>query len=209
MKETVSREFTESVFNRDKKYISIPKLLKEFDFDRKYVVENFASCKKACGKIMDYVVFSFEELDSILENYNFTSADWVRIFERETLPHWFLKKHVKKLEVKNAKFWHTKVRFLLMRHNIPVDILEENIFVLGVRLIFMYQRVSKEFIIKHLPDLLTEVKNQKLQYRLSWAVWNYLIDKRSCNRDIIEDTLELYLDPEGRNKFNTIKIKVS
>ncbi len=209
MKETVSREFTESVFNRDKKYISIPKLLKEFDFDRKYVVENFASCKKACGKIMDYVVFSFEELDSILENYNFTSADWVRIFERETLPHWFLKKHVKKLEVKNAKFRHTKVRFLLMRHNIPVDILEENIFVLGVRLIFMYQRVSKEFIIKHLPDLLTEVKNQKLQYRLSWAVWNYLIDKRSCNRDIIEDTLELYLDPEGRNKFNTIKIKVS
>ena len=208
MKETVSREFTESVFNRDKKYISISKLLKEFDFDRKYVVENFASCKKACGKIMDYVVFSFEELDSILENYNFTSADWVRIFERETLPHWFLKKHVKKLEVKNAGFWHTKVRFLLTRHNIPVDILEENIFILGVQLIFMYQRVSKDFIIKHLPDLLTEVKNRKLQYRLSWAVWNYLIDKRSLNRDIIEDTLELYLDPEGRNKFNTIKIKV-
>ena len=85
--------------------------------------------------------------------------------------------------------------------------MEENIFVLGVQLIFMYQRVSKDFIIKHLPDLLTEVKNRKLQYRLSWAVWNYLIDKRSLNRDIIEDTLELYLDPEGRNKFNTIKIK--
>lgn len=208
MKETVSREFTESVFNRDKKYISIPKLLKEFDFDRKYVVENFASCKKACGKIIDYVVFSFEELDSILENFNFTSADWIRIFERETLPHWFLKKHVKKLEVTNTRFWHTKVRFLLTRHNIPVDILEENIFVLGVQLIFMYQRVSKAFIIKHLPDLLTEVKNRKLQYRLSWAVWNYLIDERSMNRDIIEDTLELYLDPEGRNKYNTIKIKV-
>ena len=38
--------------------------------------------------------------------------------------------------------------------------------------------------------------------------WAVLIDKKSLNREIIEDTLELYLDPEGRNKHNTIKVKV-
>lgn len=207
MKETVSREFTESVFNKDKKYISIPKLLKDFDFDRKYVVENFTDCKKACGNLMDYILFSFEELDSILENYNFTSADWVRIFERESIPNWFLKKHIKKLEIKNNKTWHTKVRALLMKHNLPIDILEENLFILGVQSIFMYQMVSKDFIIKHLPDLLIEIKNCNLQSSLQWMVWDNLTGKRSINQDIIKDTLELYLDPEGRNKFNTIKIK--
>lgn len=207
MKETVSREFTESVFNKDKKYISIPKLLKDFDFDRKYVVENFADCKKACGNLMDHILFSFEELDSILENYNFTSADWVRIFERESIPNWFLKKHIKKLEIKNNKTWHTKARVLLMKHNLPIDILEENLFILGVQSIFMYQIVSKDFIIKHLPDLLVDIKNRNLQGSLHWFVWDKLTGKRSINRDIIEDTLELYLDPEGRKKYNTIKIK--
>lgn len=207
MKEIVSREFTESVFNKDKKYISVKKLLTEFHFDRKYIVENFVNCKKECGNLMDYIVFSFEEFDYILENYNFTSADWIRIFKRETIPHWFLKKHIKKLEIKNTKFRHTKIDVLLTRHNIPIDIIEENLFILGLRSIFMYQIVPKDFIIKHLPDLLTEVKNCNLQSVLDWFIWNNLISKRSINRDIIEDTLELYLDPEGRKKYNTIKIK--
>lgn len=207
MKETVSREFTESVFKKDKKYVSISKLLKEFNFDRKYVVENFESCKKAYGKIMDHVVFSFEELDSILENYNFTSADWIKIFERETLPYWFLKKHIKKLEVKKKenRRWHRKTRFLVIKHQLPLDILEENIFIIGVRYIFMYQIVPKDFIIKHLPDLLIEIK--ELQNVMDICIWEDLVSLKSINRDIIEDTLELYLDPKGRNKYNTIKIK--
>lgn len=210
MKEIVSREFTERVFNKDKKYISIPKLLKEFNFDRKYIVENFANCKKACGKIMDYVVFSFEELDLILENYTFTSADWIRIFERETIPHWFLRKHIKKLEVKNIhnRRWHTKTRFLVIKHQLPLDILDENVFIIGLRYIYMYQMVSKDFIIKHLPNLLIEIKDLHLQNSIDWAVWKDLVSLKSINRDIIEDNLELYLDPEGRSKYDTIKIKV-
>jgi len=208
MKEAVSREFTEGVFKKDKKYISIPKLLKEFYFDRNYVVENFISCKKACRNLMDYIVFSFEELDRILgSDYNFTSADWVRIFERESIPKWFLKKHVKKLEVKGNKMWHTKINNLMRRHQIPLDILEENIFIFGARLTFIYQRISKEFIIKHLPDLLAEVKSSGLQSSLTWFVWNSLTDKKSLNRDIIEDTFELYYDPEGRDKYNTIRLR--
>lgn len=210
MKEIVSREFTERVFNKDKKYISIKKLLTEFDFDRKYIVENFTSCKKAYGKILDHIMFSFEELDSILENYNFTSADWIRIFERETIPNWFLKKHIKKLEVKNKynRRWHRKTRFLVTKHQLPLDILDENIFIIGVRYIFMYQIVPKDFIIKHLPDLLIEIKDLHLQDSIGWYVWEDLVSLKSINRDIIEDNLELYLDPKGRIKYNTIKVKV-